>query len=253
MKALGWIIGLVVLLIVGIGVYVVMNSGALLKQAIEGYGTDYLGAPVTVDTVNVSLTEGSAGLDELVIGNPADYSGPAAFRLGRISATLDTSQISSELVVLKDVTIDGAEVNVLAKGQKTNLQALMDHLNREIGATDAAEETGTSSEVRLIIDRFSFTNAKASVDSDVLGQAEVTVPDIRLSDIGRQSNGATVGQALKQILDPIVRAVTRRMIEQGVDLEGARERLEEDLREKATDKIGEGLENLTNRLRSGDQ
>jgi len=252
MKALGWIIGLVVLLIAGIGVYVVLNSGALLERAIETYGTRYLGAPVSVGGVNVAITEGSAGIDELVIDNPSEFSGPAAFRLGNISATLDTQQISSELVVLKNVSIDGAEINLLAEGRNTNLKALMDHLDREIGATDQAEETGTASEVKLIIDRFSFTNATASVDSDVLGQASVTLPDINLSDIGRQSNGATVGQALKQILDPIVRAVTRRMVEQGVDLEGARERLEQNLRDKAGERLSEGLDSLTNKLR-GDQ
>lgn len=252
MKALGWIIGLVVLLVAGIGVYVVLNSGALLERAIETYGTRYLGAPVTVGGVNVAITEGSAGIDELVIDNPSGFSGPAAFRLGNISATLDTQQISSELVVLNNVSIDGAEINLLAQGQNTNLKALMDHLNREIGATDQAEETGTASEVKLIIDRFSFTNASASVDSDVLGQASVTLPDINLADIGRQSNGATVGQALKQILDPIVRAVTRQMVEQGVDLEGAKERLEQNLREKAGERLSEGLDSLTNKLR-GDQ
>jgi len=249
MKALGWIIGLVVLLIAGIGVYVVLNSGALLERAIETYGTRYLGAPVSVGGVNVAITEGSAGIDELVIDNPSEFSGPAAFRLGNISATLDTQQISSELVVLKNVSIDGAEINLLAEGRNTNLKALMDHLDREIGATDQAEDTGTASEVKLIIDRFSFTNATASVDSDVLGQASVTLPDINLSDIGRQSNGATVGQALKQILDPIVRAVTRRMVEQGVDLEGAKERLEQNLRDQAGEKLSEGLDSLTNKLR----
>lgn len=252
MKALGWIIALVVLVIVGVGVYVVMNSGALLERAIERYGTAYLGAPVSVSSVDVAVTEGTAGINGLVVANPAGFSGPPAFRLGNISTTLDTGQISSELVVLKNVSIDAAEVNLLARGKDTNLKALMDHLNAEIGATDQAEETGVESQVRLIIDRFSFTNAKASVSSDVLGDATVDIPDIQLSDIGRQSNGATVGEVLEQVLTPIYRAVTREMVEQGIDLEGAREELEQNLREKAGDELQQGLENLTNKLRGNE-
>ncbi len=249
MKALGWIVGLVVLLIVGIGVYVVMNSGALLERAMESYGSEYLGARVSVGGVDVSYTEGSAAVAELVIDNPRGFSGPPAFRLGNLSATLDAQQISSELVVLKNVAIDGAEINVLAQGKETNLQRLLDHLNAQIGANEQAEETGVESEVKLIIDRFSFTNARASVDSDLLGTASVTLPDISLSDIGRASNGATVGEVLKQIMQPIVRAVSRQLVGEGVDLEGARDRLEENLRERAGDALGEGLKSLGDRLR----
>jgi hypothetical protein len=249
MKVLGWIIGLVLLLIVGIGVYVVMNSGALLERAIETYGSRYLQAPVTVSGVNVSLADGSAGISGLEIGNPEGFSGPPAFRLTDISVALDTGQLSSELVVLKSVTVDGAQVAALVQGRDTNLQKLMDNLNQEIGASEQAEETGTESEVKLIIDRFSFTNASASVDSDLLGKGQVDIPDVNLTDIGRKTDGATVGEALKQILEPIYRAVSRKMVEEGVDLEGARDKLERNLRDKASEKLGGQLDSLTGKLR----
>lgn len=249
MKALGLIVGLVVLILVGVGVYVVLNSGALLERAMESYGTEYLGARVSVGGVDVSFSEGSAGVDTLVVDNPRGFSGPPAFRLGNLSATLDTAAISSELVVLKDVSIDGAEINLLAQGRETNLQQLLDHLNAQIGANEQAEETGVESEVKLIIDRFSFTGAKASVESDLLGSASVTLPDIQLSDIGRASDGATVGELLKQILEPIVRAATRQLAREGIDLDGARERIEQNLRERAGEALGEGLKGLTDRLR----
>ncbi|MEQ8858571.1 MAG: hypothetical protein RIC56_07985 [Pseudomonadales bacterium] len=250
MKAFVWIVGLVLLVIVGVGVYVVMNSGSLLEQAIESYGSEYLGAPVSVGGVNVALAEGSAAIDALEIGNPRGFSGPAAFKLGNLSATLDPQRTTSELVVLKSVSIDGAEINALAQGKETNLQRLMDNLNAQIGANQRAEETGVESEVKLIIDRFSFTNARASVTSDLLGNASVTLPDIQLSDIGRASNGATVGQVLKQVLDPIVRSVSRQLLQQqGLDLDGAREKIEENVRERAGEKISEGLKSLTDKLR----
>lgn len=252
MKALGWIIGLLALLIVAIGVYVVMNSGALLERAIESYGSDYLGAPVDVSEARVSLTEGSAAIDGLVIGNPPGFSGPPAFQLDNIAMTLDTGQLSGDLIVLETVTIDGAKVAALVKGRESNLGALMDNLNARIGAEETEE---AESEVKLIIDRLDFTNAEAAVDSNLLGQAMVDIPDVHLTDIGRQSNGATVGQVLKQVLEPVVRAVTRKLIEGGVDLEGARDRLEgardrleENVRERGRDAVGSGLNRLRDRL-----
>jgi hypothetical protein len=257
MKVLGWIIGLVLLLIVGIGVYVVMNSGALLEQAIETYGSRYLQAPVTVSGVNVSLSDGTAGISGLEIGNPEGFSGPPAFRLADISVALDTGQISSDLIVLKSVIVDGAQVAALVRGRDMNLQKLMDNLNQQIGASEQTEpeqtgEPGTESEVKLIIDRFSFTNANASVDSDLLGEGQVDIPDINLTGIGRKTDGATVGEALKQILEPIYRAVSRKLVEEGVDLDGARDKLEQKLRDKASEKLGGQLDSLTGKLRPKD-
>lgn len=253
MKVIGWIIGIVALLLVAVGVYVVLNSGALLERAMESYGSRYLGAPVAVDEVTVSLAEGTSTINGLEVGNPSGFSGPPAFQLGSVSVTLDPQQTSSELIVLKSVTIDGAQVAALAKGSETNLKRLMDHLNAEIGASERAEETGVQSEVKLIIDRFAFTNAHASVASDLLGEAAIDLPDVYLNDIGRQSGGATVGEVLKQVLQPIYQAVTREMVRRGVDLEGTRERLEEDLRERAGKKLGDTLDSLTNKLRRDDE
>lgn len=260
MKALGWIIGLLALLIVAFGLFLVMGSGALLERAIESYGSDYLGAPVEVADAEVSLTEGVAGIDGLVINNPAGFSGPPAFRLNEIRMTLNTEELSSEIIALREVTIDGASVSALLKGRQSNLQTLMDHLNEQLGP--AEEEPVEESEVKLIIDRFDFTNARATVSSDVLGESAMDIPDVHLTDIGRKSNGATVGEVLKQVLEPIVRSVTRQMIEQGIDLDGARERLEgardqleQNVRERADDALGGRLGGLrdTIRSRSGDE
>ena len=253
MKAIGWIIGIVAVLLVAVGVYVVINSGALLERAMETYGTRYLGAPVAVDEVAVSLTEGSSTVSGLEVGNPSGFSGPPAFQLAAVNVTLDPQQTTSELIVLKSVTIDGAEVAALARGGETNFKRLMDHLNREIGAADQAEETGVQSEVKLIIDRFAFTNARASIDSDLLGQAVVDLPDVHLHDIGRKTGGATVGEVLKQVLQPVYQAVTRELVSRGVDLEGARDRLEERVREKAGDELGDVLDSLSNKLRRQDE
>lgn len=246
MKVLGWIIGLVALLIVAIGAYVVMNSGALLERAVESYGGQYLGAPVEVAEATVSLSDGSAAISGLVIENPPGFTGPPAFRLDNIAMVLDTDQLSRDLVVLREITIDGADVTALVEGRESNLGAIMEHLNAQIAAEEQAEE---GDEVKLIIDRLDFTGARASVESDVLGQGSVDIPDVHLTDVGRDSGGATVGEVLKQVLEPMIRAVTRRLLEQGVDLEGARERIEQNVRERADEAVGGGLDRLRNAVR----
>ena len=243
MKVVLWLLAIVVLLVVGAGVYLVMFSGNLLKDGIETYGPEYLGADVKVNAVELSLTEGSGEVRGLRIGNPQGFAGADAMRLGKIKLVLDTEQSSEQLVVLKQVEIDGAEIAAIAKGKSTNLQQLMDNVVAAAGIEDTND---TGPQIKLIIDRLDFTNAKTSVSSDLLGDVSVDIPDIHLKDIGRESNGVTAAEAVKQLMEPIYKSVSRAMIAQGLDLDV--EGLKSNLKDRLGEKLGGGLKGLTQRF-----
>ncbi len=247
MKVIGWIVGLLLLVVVGAVVYVVMNSGNLIKTGIEELGPDVLGADVRVDNVDLSLAEGSAQVTGLAVGNPAGFSGDHAMRLGEIKVVLDPEQISEQVVVIKQILIDGADVAAVAQGQRTNFQQLMDNVEKALGASgDQASDAGASgAETKFIVDKFDFTNATASISSDILGEAAINLPDLHLTDIGRKSNGVTAAELVQQIMAPITESVTRAAVSQGLDIEGAKQRARDTVKEK----ISEGLRGLTGRLR----
>ena len=242
MKAIGWIIGLVLLVVVGVGVYVVLNSGSLIKQAVETLGPQYLGVPVSLGSAEVSLTDGSGSLNNLEIGNPSGFSGPPSMRIGRIALALDPTQISGELVTIKNLVIDGAEVAIIAKGTNTNVQTLMDNLDS--GDPAPAQPESEAPAMKLIIDAFAFTNAKASLSSDLVGEKTVTIPDIKLTGIGRNSSGVTTQQAVKQLLKPILKAATEAAVREGLGVDD----LKKSATEKLNESIGKGLKSLTDRL-----
>ena len=126
MKVIGVAIGLVLLLVIGVFVYVAYNTNSIVKNAIETIGPQYLGAPVRVKDVDISLQDGRGTLTNLEVGNPPGYEGPYAVRVGTVSVTLDVAHSTSGLVVLKRVTIDGARVAAVAKSAKeTNLRTLV--------------------------------------------------------------------------------------------------------------------------------
>jgi hypothetical protein len=262
MKAIGWIVGIILLVVVGVGVYLVAFSDSLIKDAIERFGPEYLGASVSVDAVELSLTEGSASIRGLSIGNPEGFGDGHAMRFNEATLALDSSQISETLVVVTRVLVDGADVAAVARGKKTNFQQLLDNITENTGgASQETQETqepesDSASEMKFIIDKFDFTSAKASLSSDVLGAMDVTIPDIHLTDIGRKSNGATAAELAQQILKPISSAVTQAAVSQGVDLEGMKQRAQEELEGKLDEKIEEELgsefKGLTDRLRNKD-
>lgn len=243
MKAVMWIVLVLVLAVVGVGAYVVLNSGDLIKSAIEEVGPDYLGADVSVSEVDLSLTEGSGAIRGLNLGNPAGFSGSHAMRLNEVKVVLDPQQVSGDLVVLKQISIDGADLLAIAQGKETNFQKLMDNITQatgDAGADAAPAGDEAASQTRFIVDRFDFTNAKVALQSDVLGEMDLSIPDIRLTDVGRKSNGATAAELARELLKPITSAISTAAVSQGLDLDGVKANVEQ----KIKDKLGEGLKGL---------
>ena len=199
MKIIGAAIIVLVLIAVGIFAYVALNTNSIVKNAVESIGTQYLGAPVRVGSVDISLKDGRGTLKNLEIGNPPGYASGNALRVGLVSLTLDVAASSAELVVLKEVVVDGAQVAAIAKSTKdTNLGALAKNV-----------PTSDSPAPKLIIDRLDLTNTKATVASPLVKQAlDVDVPDVHLTRIGRASGGANAGEVIKQILAPITKSIT---------------------------------------------
>jgi len=242
-KVIGWLVGIILLAVIGAGVYIFMNSGSLIKTAVETLGPQYLGVPVSLGSAEISLTDGSGALTDLVIGNPAGFAGPHSMRISRIALALDPAQISGDLVVIKNLSIDGAEVAIIAKGTQTNLQTIMNNLDTGESSEPAQD---ASSAMKMIIDKFTFTNAKTSLSSDLIGDKTVNLPDINLTGIGRKSSGVTAEQAVSQILRPIIKSSTDAVIREGIDVEG----IKQGTMDKVNESIGKGLKGLTDRLQN---
>ncbi len=248
MKAIGWIIGITLLIVVGLGVYLVLNSGSLIKTAVETLGPRYLGVDVSLDSAEISLTEGTGELRGLVIGNPVGFDGPHAFSLGLIRLGIDPTAQSESLIVIREILVDAADLAIVAHGKQTNLQAIMANLEGDGSAGTSGEPESADSGPKMIIDHFAFTNAHTSLDSDLVGERSVSVPDVVLDGIGRKSQGVTIREAMKQLLGPIVRASTQALAAEGLNVDqikaDAREKVDAELK----DRLGTGLDSLKDRF-----
>lgn len=235
MKVIVWIIGLLIAVCVAAVGYVLLNSGQVVKTAIEDYGPQYLGAQVSVAQVDLSLAQGRGQINGLKIGNPQGFTGADAIAMDSIAVDIDTAETTADLVVIKSIVIDGAQITALAKGQQTNFQQLATNLDRALGP-------GSSPTPRFKVERLAFTNAQAALSSDILGASSLEIPDINLQRIGYPNgvSGAELGQAL---LQPLTRSVTREVVNQGLDIDGVKGRVKDRLR----DKIGSKLSDLLKR------
>ena len=115
MKVIGAALIVLLLIAVGIFAYVARNTNSIVKNAIESIGSQYLGAPVRVGAVDISLQDGRGTLKKLEIGNPPGYAGPYALRAGEVSMTVDVANSNTSLIVLKAVVVDHAQIMAVAK------------------------------------------------------------------------------------------------------------------------------------------
>ena len=142
------------------------------------------------------------------------------------------------------MVVDGAELVAVARGKTINFQQLVDNLDEASGGDAGAEETASAEEeTTFIIEKFDFTNTKVALDSDLVGEHQLTIPDLHMTDIGRADGGATAAEALQQIIRPITQSVTREAMKKGLDVDGLKAQAEEKLR----DKISSGLKGLLDR------
>ncbi len=239
------IVGLVVVLLILVGLvltFVVSNLDQIVERVIETEGSKVAGVPVSVGSVEISLTEGRGAINALRVGNPSGFEADHAIALDRAALTLDLESIGKDVLVLESVLVDGATLNYEQKGKGSNLQTILDNLEAYAGDEPAAEDA--DSETKLIIDQFDFLNAQANVSIPALDQSRsVAIPDIQLSGIGRKSSGVTAAEAGKQILEPIMqKSITAAA---GVSVEEVKQIAEEEAKEavdrakdKAMDKLG---------------
>ncbi|MFT7653197.1 MAG: hypothetical protein ACI9ON_004085 [Limisphaerales bacterium] len=235
MKVIGILLGLVVLVVAGVFGYLFFFAGDVIERGIEELGPEYLGTSVTVSAVDMDFVAGRGSISGLNIGNPTGFDGPYAMQLGTVSTTVDLENSTADLIVIKDITVKGASLAAVANGQKTNFQQLMDNIESAVGAasdSDASTSADSSDSPKFIVDRFSFTEADVSLVSDILGDKQLEIPPIRLTDIGRKTDGATAAEVAQQLMEPVTAAITRAVVSEGLDLEGVESRLMDKVRDK---------------------
>lgn len=220
---LATVLVLIVLVVVAV-VFLVSNLDDIVKRVVEQVGSDTMGTEVTLDSAEISLGDANGTLSGLTIANPDGFESANAFQLGAITIGIDPSAFSAEEIVLPQVVVDQAHLTFEQKGDRNNLQTLLDALESGPEETGEAEEP----EATLVIQEFRLSGAKVTVIHDRLDEPlDLTLADIVLKDIGRVGAGETAASAAKQIIEPI--------LDRTVD--AAKKRAEDELRQRVEQEV----------------
>lgn len=216
---------LVLLALIGGGIlYVSTQLDTIVAGLIEEHGSAATQTPVQVGGMSISLGDASAGISRLTVASPSGFGTEPAIELGNFAIRIDPQSVTSDTIVLHDVTVSGARLRLFQEGSRNNLRELLNNLS---GGASSGESADADSGKKIVIERFALEDARAFVSIPELGEErEVTVPTIVLNDIGRASNGATAAEATRQILEPVLRR-TLESAAAGAVRDKAKEKLDE--------------------------
>jgi hypothetical protein len=200
-------------LAVGAVVLLLTNLGAVIKSAVEKFGTEATGAPVTLSSADVSLTSGDGTLKGLVVGNPPGFAADSAFRLGEITLKIDTNSVTTDTIIVREVVINAPQVTYeLGNSLSSNLDAIqknVDAFSKRVGggsggAAKPAEPPAEGGK-KLVIEHLYIRGGKVSLAATVAGGkgATASIPEIHMKDIGKDSGGATPAQVAANVLDAL--------------------------------------------------
>jgi len=216
----------VVILAIGGGVfYLFSNLDSLVKTAIETVGSKVAGVPVRLSSVAISLSDGRASLKGLTVANPSGFKTPTAFALGEITVAIDTGSVTRNPIVITEVTVAAPEVTYELGGSGgSNIDAIQKNVQAFGAGKDgggkaqpAAADKDDQTAKKLVIDLLQLKDGKVTLATPLPGgKATTPLPDIRLTNIGKSSGGATGAEIATQVLEAVSRSAVKAVTNLGI-------------------------------------
>lgn len=207
---------LVLVVLVGLGLagmyvaYHYLDVG--VKMALEHFGPEVAGVDLKVGEVQISPTTGKGALRNLEIGNPKGFTSPRLARIGEIRVAIDPSTLTKDVVVIREVLVDGASITYERGGKGANLDVMQSQVEayakrmRAALATNEAPAEGASSiagihRKRFIVERIEITGTRATLTNPALkGQGiPFDIPDLRMDNVGKGEGGVPASEVAARV------------------------------------------------------
>ena len=205
-------------------VFAVLGSylflGTIIKKGVETVGPKITKTDVKLNSVTLSFLSGSGKIKGFVVGNPQGFKSPAAISVGTANLALEPRSLFADKVIVKDISVDAPEITFETDLTAVNLKKILSNIEESTGGggeKPASTQTNqpapsqpaeSNAGKKLEVDNFLIRNAKVhvSVNAPVIGQqsANVTIPEIHLTNMGTNADGITAAELSKQVLSAIV-------------------------------------------------
>ena len=221
MKKIGIILSaiFVVLVIAVIGLSLSVNSA--IKAGVTTLGPKLTKTSVALQGVNISILSGSGEIKGLVIGNPKGYQTAHALSLGSVRVAIEPQSLLSDKVVVKEIVIDAPDITFETGLSGNNISQIKNNIEASTGPSQKVKEQAPAKEEgggkKLQINDLRITNGKINLSIQGMQGKSVTVPlqEIHLTDIGKESEGASIPAVTEKIFVALNQGVLEAVAKSG--------------------------------------
>jgi hypothetical protein len=148
------------------------------------------------------------------VGNPEGFKTPSAFQVGQITLQVKPGSVLSDVVEIDELTIKAPEITYEHRGlTDSNIKTLLDTVTASSGKPDPktpSAETPAGTTKRFRVKLINIEGAKVNVSATMLGgsAASLTLPTLKMENIGTSGDGVSAGELTKEILGKILKGVT---------------------------------------------
>jgi len=221
-------LAVVAVLLLVVGVFALIAAiDSVAKKGIEAGGTYAMGVPTTLKSADIGLFSGNFGLSGLSIANPPGYKGQQFFLLGEGKLALSLAAMQGDVITIPLLSLSDINLSLEKQGDKANYQVILDNLAK-LSSSSGGEKpkpapTADGPEKKLIISELVIRNVKVHAElvgggnavTDALNKAssvDVTIPEIKLSNVGKTGDGVggsgvTMSQLSSIVMQAILSAV----------------------------------------------
>lgn len=210
-----------------------------VKAQIESVGLSVTEQKVSVDTVDIRLTEGAGTIKGLKLPNPKGYDYPNAFTLGETTLDINLTSLTEEPIVIDAIIIKAPQAFVqFQKDGNSNIQELIDNINKNVKKSTQAEQTTSKGpEPKMSVTKIILENTNLTLDLTAFGNKahQVSMPNINLSNIGGKS-GLPASELGPTIIKEALSAIWKEAKKE--QQKALKNKVKDELKEKAKKELG---------------
>jgi len=236
----------VLLVLAAIAVHFFLDDA--IKRGVETIGPKLAKVEIKLDAVHLSLLSGSGKVNGLVVGNPEGFKSPSAISVGMASLVLKPASLLSDKIVIQSINVQAPQITYETDLRANNLSKILANLEAASGGQEkeAAKPKETTPAKKLQVDDFIISGGKVRVSVTALGgqSATVSLPEIHLKDLGKDSDGITPADLSKKVLQVVLEAASKEAATVVTDLSKGAAYLTKDLGKTATNSVQKATKSL---------
>jgi hypothetical protein len=203
-------IGLVLLLLVAVGLgWFFLDP--IVKKAVETVGPNITKVELKLDSVGVSILNGSGTLKGFFLGNPGGFKTPSAITVGRVAVAIKPGSVFSDKVVVRSIEVQRPEITFEGNLQGSNLSKILENVQAFTASESSPGQKSKTGTKKIQVDDFLISGGKINLSMNLLGGKAMTVPlpDIHLTGLGTGSDGITPGELTERVFHEILAGTTK--------------------------------------------